>query len=189
MKFPSVTIQLPQWVESFADFDRTYASDEEKMRLAIAAAAENVRQKTGGPFGAAIFELGSGKVLSIGVNLVTKLNNSCLHAETVAIMTAQAVISSYSLNAPDLPGYELFSSCEPCAMCLGATLWSGVSRLVCAAAKADATAVGFDEGPVYETSYEYLLNRGIEIRREILRGEAVRVFSLYEETGGVIYNR
>lgn len=189
MKFPSVTIELPSWTGSFADLDQRYASDEEKMRLAIAAAGENVRQKTGGPFGAAIFERGSGRVVSVGVNLVTSLNNSCLHAETVAIMTAQAVVSSYSLNAPDSPGYELFSSCEPCTMCLGATLWSGVSRLVCGAAKADATAVGFDEGPVYETSYEYLQNRGIEIKREILRGEAIRIFDLYKETGGVIYNR
>ena len=189
MKFPVVQIQLPQWVESLVDSGRAYVSDEEKMRLAIEAAGENDRRKTGGPFGAAIFERESGKILSVGVNLVTTLNNSCLHAETVAIMTAQASVSSYSLNAPDSSGYELFSSCEPCAMCLGATLWSGVSRLVCGATKEDATAVGFDEGPVYKASYEYLSERGIEIKREILRGEAVRVFDLYRETGGVIYNR
>lgn len=189
MNFPSVKIELPAWIESFTDLDRPYASDEEKMRLAIGLARENVLQKTGGPFGAAIFERESGKILSVGINLVTTLNNSCLHAETVAVMTAQAILSSYSLNAPGLPKYELFSSCEPCCMCLGATLWSGVARLVCGATKADAIAVGFDEGPVYESSYEYLQNRGIAVERRILNAEAIKVFDLYQETGGLIYNR
>ena len=74
-------------------------------------------------------------------------------------------------------------------MCLGATLWSGVNRLVCAANKDDASQIGFDEGPVYESSYEYLEARGISVKRGFLRDEAIKAFDLYRKTGGVIYNR
>ncbi len=74
-------------------------------------------------------------------------------------------------------------------MCLGATLWSGVSRLVCAATKDDASETGFDEGPVSESSYEYLEARGISIQRGFLRDAAVEAFDLYVKTGGIIYNR
>jgi tRNA(Arg) A34 adenosine deaminase TadA len=74
-------------------------------------------------------------------------------------------------------------------MCLGATLWSGVSRIVCAATKTDAATIGFDEGPVYESSYQYLEERGIAVKRGLLRDAAVKAFDLYSETGGVIYNR
>jgi tRNA(Arg) A34 adenosine deaminase TadA len=186
MNLSAVEIKLPVWVETFVDRKREFSSDEEKMDLTVRLARENVLQKTGGPFGAAIFDSASGKILSVGVNQVVRLNNSVLHAETVAIMLAQAAIESHSLS--EKGNYELFASCEPCCMCLGATLWSGVKRLVCGASKEDATRVGFDEGPVFESSYEYLERRGIEIRRNLLRAEAAEVFDLYLETGGVIYN-
>ncbi len=74
-------------------------------------------------------------------------------------------------------------------MCLGAILWSGVGRVVCGATKDDASRIGFDEGPVYESSYNYLIDRGIEIKRGLMREEAVKAFDLYKEKGGVIYNR
>lgn len=183
---PQIKIDLPGWIESFVDAEKQYSTDEEKMSLAINLAGENVLQNTGGPFGAAIFDSGSGKLLSVGLNQVVRLNNSCLHAEVTAIMSAQAKTNSYSLSQPN--GYELFSSCEPCCMCLGATLWSGVRRLVCAATKADASAIGFDEGPVYESSYQYLEERGISVTRGFLREKAIKVFDLYVEKGGVIYN-
>ncbi|MFN2453447.1 MAG: nucleoside deaminase [Pyrinomonadaceae bacterium] len=187
MKTPVINIDLPLWVGSFVSWDTPYVSDEEKISLAIKLAMENLHQSTGGPFGAAIFDA-AGKVLSIGTNQVLRSNNSCLHAEVIAIMMAQAALKSYSLNSQGMPRYELFTSCEPCCMCLGAILWSGLSRVVCAATKDDASRIGFDEGPVYESSYEYLQDRGIEVRRGLLREEAVKAFDLYKEKGGIIYN-
>jgi tRNA(Arg) A34 adenosine deaminase TadA len=186
---PVVTISLPSWVESFVDWDKNYSTDEEKMTLAINLAIENVLQNTGGPFGAAIFDSISGKILSVGMNQVVVQNNSCLHAEVTAIMMGQEKLNSYTLNVSDTSQYELFTSCEPCCMCLGAVLWSGVGRIVCAATKTDASNIGFDEGPVYESSYEYLESRGIEVKRGLMTAEGVKAFDLYREKGGLIYNR
>lgn len=183
-----IEIALPDWVETFVEWDRKYESDEEKMSLAINLSMENIRQATGGPFGAAIFDSETGKLLAVGLNQVVRLNNSCLHAETTAIMLAEKVLNTYNLNSSGAAKYELFTSCEPCCMCLGAVLWSGVKRLICGAAKDDASAIGFDEGPVYQSSYDYLSERGIEIKRHFLREAAVKTFDLYSEIGGVIYN-
>jgi tRNA(Arg) A34 adenosine deaminase TadA len=105
----------------------------------------------------------------------------------VAFMMAQAHVGSYTLA--DAGGtHELFTSCEPCAMCLGATLWSGVRRVVWAATRDDAFRLAFDEGPVFPQSYEYLRRRGIEFREGLLRDEARAVFALYQQRGGAIYN-
>ncbi len=158
------------------------------MALAINLAIENVLQSTEVPFGGAIFDCYSGKILSVGMNQVLRSNNSCLHAEATAIMINQAVLNSYSLSAPGMPRYELFTSCVPCCMCLGAVLWSGLSKMACAATKDDASSIGFDEGPVYESSCEYLRDRGIEVTRGLMREEAVKAFDLYKEKGGVVYN-
>ncbi|WP_449357388.1 nucleoside deaminase [Alishewanella longhuensis] len=102
------------------------------MALAIELSRQNVLRGTGGPFGSAIFEVDSGKLISVGVNRVMPLSNSSAHGEMVAIMLAEQAVQSFSLAADGVKR-ELFTSCEPCAMCLGGTLWSGVKRLVCAA--------------------------------------------------------
>jgi tRNA(Arg) A34 adenosine deaminase TadA len=188
VKIPTIKINHPAWIETFVDWEKQFKTDEDKMFLAINLSLENVKQKTGGPFGAAIFEAETGKLLSVGTNQVVRLNHSCLHAEVMAIMTAQTKLGTFTLSSADPIKYELFSSCEPCSMCLGATLWSGVSRLVCAATKTDASSVGFDEGPVYESSYEYLEAKGIAVKRGLLREQAVKAFDLYVKTGGIIYN-
>lgn len=184
----SVTIALPAWAESAVDWERRYESDDDKMRVAIALSRLNVEHETGGPFGAAVFAPDSGRLVAIGVNSVVRLNSSTLHAEVVALMLAEQRVASFSLAAPGLPRHELFTSCEPCAMCLGATLWSGVRRLVCGATREDATRLGFDEGPVFPASYEYLAHAGIEIVREACRGEARAVLELYRSRSGPIYN-
>jgi tRNA(Arg) A34 adenosine deaminase TadA len=119
---------------------------------------------------------------------VTRLGNSVLHAETLAIMLAQARLGTYALGAGGNESYVLVSSCEPCAMCLGATLWSGVTGLVCGATREDAMAVGFDEGPVFAESWAYLEGRGVRTTRGVLRAEAAAVLELYRASGGPIYN-
>ena len=186
---PVIHLEYPSWVEKEVDWNRAYSGDEEKMRLAIAMSRVNVLQGTGGPFGAAIFETESGRLVSVGMNSVVRLQNCTLHGEMVAFMMAQQRVSSFTLNAEGLPSHELFTSCEPCAMCLGATLWSGVSRVVCGAARDDASNLNFEEGPVFPESYRYLEERGISITRNVLRDEARAVLELYRRQGGTVYNR
>lgn len=182
------TVSLPAWVRESVSFDDAYSTDEEKMRLAIRLADENVDRGTGGPFGAAVFEKASGQLISIGVNSVVRLNNCTLHAEMVAYQLAQKRVASYTLNAEGHPEHELFTSCEPCAMCLGATLWSGVHRVVIAASRDDAIAIGFDEGPVFSESYSYLKERGVEVVHGVLRAEGRAVLERYKAMGGPVYN-
>ena len=185
---PVIHLEYPGWVDSVVDWDRPYRSDEERMRLAIAVSRENVERATGGPFGAAIFEQGTGRLVSVGMNSVVRLNNCTLHGEMVAFMMAQRCAGSFTLNAPGLPPHELHTSCEPCAMCLGATLWSGVRRVVYGATREDASRLNFEEGPVFPESYRYLEDRGIEIVRSVLRDEARAVLELYRAKSGKIYN-
>jgi tRNA(Arg) A34 adenosine deaminase TadA len=182
-----IRIGLPDWVSDTIDPHRSYGTDEERMAVAVRLARENVRRGTGGPFGAAIFEPG-GRLVSVGVNRVVPLDNSVLHAEIVAIMMAQARLGAYSLALDGMPAHELFTSCEPCAMCLGAIQWSGVKRVVWAATREDAGRLHFDEGPVFRASYVYLTARGIRFEAGPLREEARAVLNEYGSGGGEIYN-
>jgi tRNA(Arg) A34 adenosine deaminase TadA len=186
--YPVIHIEYPDWVDSIVDWNRTYESDDDRMRLAILVARTNVERQTGGPFGAAVFDRVTGRAVSVGMNCVVRMYNATLHGEMVAFMMAQQRLSSFTLKAPHLHAHELVTSCEPCAMCLGATLWSGVQRLVCGAARDDATRLDFEEGPVFPDSYKYLEDRGIEIVRNVLRDEAMSVLELYRATGGPVYN-
>jgi len=185
---PEIRIAYPAWVAEVVDWDRRCASDEEKVRLAIRLARENVERGTGGPFGAAVFETATGRLVSVGTNSVVRLHNAVLHGEVVAFMMAQQRLGSFSLAAPGLPQHELVTSCDPCAMCLGATLWSGVKRVVCGAAREDATLLRFDEGPVFPESYAYLRDRGIAFVRGVCRAEAREVLELYRRGSGPIHN-
>ncbi|HET7228881.1 MAG TPA: hypothetical protein VFJ16_02635 [Longimicrobium sp.] len=188
MNLPEIRIGLPDWVASVVDFERACTGDEEKMRLAIELSGQNVMRGTGGPFGAAIFERDSGRLVGVGVNSVVRLNNCTLHGEMMAFMMAQARLGCFSLRSDQGPRHELFTSCEPCAMCLGATLWSGVTRLVWGAHRDDARRLNFDEGPVFPESHDYLRARGIEIVPGVLRDEANAVLEMYRTRQGVIYN-
>lgn len=185
---PKIEIALPGWVDDFIEPGSTYASLADRMNLAIELSRQNILRETGGPFGAAVFESDSGRLVSIGVNLVVPQNNCVLHAEIVAYMMAQAELQSWTLSAPGMPVHEIVTSCEPCAMCLGATLWSGVRRLVFGAAREDAGRLQFDEGPVFPQSYEYLQARNIEIVSYVCRSEAQAVLDLYARQSGTIYN-
>ncbi len=184
----AVLVTCPDWVSETVALGTRYATDDDRMRLAIELARQNVVRGTGGPFGAAIFECSTGELLSVGVNSVVRLNNSTVHAEMLAIMMAQHRIGSFTLAGSESTTYELFSSCDPCAMCLGAILWSGLRRLITGADRDDATALGFEEGPVFAQSYTYLEERGVTISRGVARQEAAAVLELYRRQGGQIYN-
>ncbi|WP_024285170.1 nucleoside deaminase [Cellulomonas sp. KRMCY2] len=118
------------------------AEDERWLRTAISLATANVAEG-GGPFGAVV--VGDGVVLGIGQNRVTRDNDPTAHAEVMAIRAACHAISSYSLA-----GATVFSSCEPCPLCLVAVLWSRADRVVYAADRDDAARAGFDDRTFYE---------------------------------------
>jgi tRNA(Arg) A34 adenosine deaminase TadA len=189
MSFPQVTLKLPGWVEELLpDPERSYPTEEDRMRLVVELSRLNVERGTGGPFGAAIFERETGRLLAPGMNLVVPTSCSVAHAEMVAIMIAQQVVGDFDLGSEGKPAYELYASTEPCAMCFGATPWSGVRSLLCGARDEDARAVGFDEGaklPDWATALE---ERGISVKRDVLREDAARVLRDYANSGGEIYN-
>jgi tRNA(Arg) A34 adenosine deaminase TadA len=179
-----VVYELPAWIEHEIDLNLPRSDDEARMALAIELAERNI-QHGGGPFGAAIIHASSGAVLSVGANWVVSQHCSLLHAEVTAIAFAQARLATHTLAGDD---YELFASSEPCAQCLGATVWSGVRRLACGAAASDAERIGFDEGPRRDDWVAALEARGIRVTLGLLAPRARAVLSTYSAQGGAIYN-
>jgi tRNA(Arg) A34 adenosine deaminase TadA len=189
LKFPKVVLELPGWIESaVAGSEHVYPTVEERMRLVIKLARLNIEHETGGPFGAGIFESKGGRLISVGVNLVESADCSIAHAEMIAIAVAQRVIGSYDLACEKGVDYQLVTSTEPCAMCLGAIPWSGIRRVVCGARDEDARSIGFDEGHKPPDWVKSLESRRITVVRDVLRQEAKAVLSEYRERGGLIYN-
>lgn len=187
--YPGVTIRLPEWMApSLPSEDMRFPTMEEKMRFVIELSRQNIRNETGGPFGAAIFDMATDRLFAPGVNLVLSTNCSMLHAEMVAMTIAQQRLGNFDLGCDANRRFELVSSTEPCAMCFGAVPWSGVRRLVCGARDEDARAVGFDEGPKLTDWISPLEKRNIRVVRDICREEAAQVLRDYEAMGGMIYN-
>lgn len=188
-RFPTFTLFLPDWLESAIPLaEHVYATLEDRMGLAIRLADLNVKEGTGGPFGAAIFNLEASSLVAPGVNLVIRSKSSIAHAEIVSISLAQRIFDTHDLGAPGMPRLELVTTCEPCAMCLGALPWAGIRSLVCGARDEDVRAIGFDEGPKLHDWVSALERRGIQVRRDVKRQETVAILQSYLVSGGPIYN-
>jgi guanine deaminase len=112
------------------------------MRQAIDLAVENVRSGNGGPFGALVVK--DGQLIATGVNTVTSSNDPTAHAEVMAIRSACQILGSFQLS-----GCEIYTSCEPCPMCLGAIYWARAERFYFACSREDAAANGFDDAFIY----------------------------------------
>ena len=145
-------------------------TNEELMRMAIALAQDNVA-RGGGPFGAVVAR--DGEVVATGVNRVTADCDPTAHAEVHAIRAAAARLGTF-----DLRGCELFSSCEPCPMCLGAVYWARLDRLFYASTKADAAGAGFDDSFIYDEMPLRPDERSLP-SVQMLRDEAARVFEVW----------
>lgn len=182
-----VTLQLPPWLACLDQPLEPFACVEARMHQVIGLARENVQRQTGGPFGAAVFD-SAGRSIAWGVNLVEQGQCSILHAEMVALVLAQQRLGRYDLSSGGQLQYELVTSTEPCAMCLGAIPWSGIKRVVCGARDEDARAIGFDEGVKPADWVGALTSRGIEVVRDVLRDEAVSVLRAYRKRHGLMYN-
>jgi tRNA(Arg) A34 adenosine deaminase TadA len=188
MKIPDITIRLPDWVTAFLNnHPRTFAGPEDRMRLVIDLARQNIRQKSGGPFAAAVFDA-SGTLIAPGLNLVLSANCSVFHAEIVALILAQKILGRYDISNGGKSEFELVTAVEPCAMCFGAIHWSGITRLVCGARDEDARAIGFDEGPKIKDWVDALNKCGITVERDVLRNDSVALLKEYADSGGIIYN-
>ncbi len=142
------------------------------MREAIKLSAESVRSG-GGPFGAVIVR--NGEIIARGENRVTVCNDPTAHAEVSAIREAAARLGTY-----DLSGCEIYSSCEPCPMCLGAIYWARLDRLYYAGTRADAANVGFDDAHIYEELPLDPSQRELPTE-SLLREEAQLVFEAWAE--------
>jgi tRNA(Arg) A34 adenosine deaminase TadA len=187
-RYPSLVVSAPDWVGNVVEAAPTpLRTPEERMRLAISLARENVAHG-GGPFGAVVVEEASGRLVAPGVNLVVPLGSSLAHAEMVAIAIAQQVVGGYDLGAEGLPAMQLVTSTEPCAMCLGAIPWSGIRSVVCGACGDDAEQAGFDEGAKPDRWPETLEARGIDVMCGVCRDEAAAILLDYARGGGRLYN-
>lgn len=117
--------------------------DHKYLARAVALSREHMEGGAGGPFGAVIVR--DGEVLAEGWNQVTSANDPTAHAEVTAIRRACAALGDFSL-----PGATLYTSCEPCPMCLASAYWARVSRIVYANTREDAAAIGFDDQLIYD---------------------------------------
>lgn len=148
------------------------------MEKAIALATENVTSGRGGPFGAVIVR--DGRILATGVNLVTATNDPTAHAEVTAIRSAATALATF-----DLAGCEIYSSCEPCPMCLAAIYWSHCDAIFYGNTSADAAAAGFDDAFLYEEVKLPLSQRRIPTMN-LLREQAISNFEAWRMYAGRI---
>lgn len=142
------------------------------MRLAISLSEKNVLESLGGPFGAVIVK--DGKILAKSGNKVTVSNDPTAHAEVSAIRLACKKLKTF-----DLRGCVIYTSCEPCPMCLSAIYWARIDVIYYANTKADAAAVGFDDKFIYEEIEKPMHLRALPVS-QLLRDEAQQAFKLWE---------
>jgi tRNA(Arg) A34 adenosine deaminase TadA len=154
------------------------AQDLEFLQAAIGLAAEHLRAREGGPFGAVIAR--GGEIIARGWNKVTSANDPTAHAEMTAIRAAAAALGSFQLR-----GCVLYSSCEPCPMCLGAAYWARVERIMFAASRSDAAAAGFDDEEIYREIGRPVAARKLPMQ-QALREEAAEVLAEWGRMPGRI---
>ena len=153
-------------------------SRERFLRRAIALSLENVRKGRGGPFAAIVVK--DGRAVSAGTNRVTLTNDPTAHAEIVAIREACRALGTFELS-----GCEIYASCEPCPMCLGAIYWARIEQVYFAASASDASRAGFDDS---------LISRQLRLPRsrrrvrmtQMLRREGLRAMRAWQETANKI---
>lgn len=143
------------------------------MRKAIALSIGNVKNG-GGPFGAVIVK--DNEIIATGVNRVTANHDPTAHAEVSAIRAA-----CEKLNTFDLSGCEIYTSCEPCPMCLGAIYWAHLDKIYYGNNKHDAADIGFDDSFIYDELALTPENRQ-KASETMLRNEAIEAFKLWENT-------
>jgi len=144
------------------------------MARAIALAVENVRLGRGGPFGAVVVK--DGKIIAEGANCVTATNDPTAHAEVIAIREACRKLGLFELT-----GCEIYTSCEPCPMCLGAIYWARPARVYFGSTAADAAHAGFDDSLIYRELAQPFSERKIPMT-QLMRDESLEAFRAWERS-------
>jgi tRNA(Arg) A34 adenosine deaminase TadA len=191
MLYTQIHLTLPAWIHDFVDSSRTYASDADKVALAIALSRQNIEAQSGGPFGAVVYGADN-RIFSVGVNRVLPQSCSVAHAEMMAYMLAQQRTQRARLNRDEhgMPRgpITLATSSQPCCQCYGATIWAGIDRLLIGARAEDVMALTeFDEGPLPADWIGELEQRGIAVTRDIEREAACDALRAYSARGGSRY--
>ena len=149
------------------------------MQIANECAKHGAECGQGGPFGAIIVDR-EGNIIAKGNNMVLANNDPTAHAEVTAIREACKKLGTY-----DLSGYALYTSCEPCPMCLSAIIWSNIKEVYYACTRNDAGRIGFRDDVIYD--YLEGKNKDLIALKQIDREECIRLFEEYEKNNGVIY--
>ena len=179
-------LTLPPWVHELDLSGRDFGSDSAKVAFAIELSRRNVEARSGGPFGAAVFD-DRDRVIAVGVNRVLPQSCSVAHAEIMAFMLAQQRMQRSRLNELGGP-VTLATSAQPCCQCYGASVWAGIDRLLIGARSEDTESLTeFDEGPLPGDWIGELGRRGIEVVRDLNRDDACAVLKAYGESGGAFY--
>ncbi len=144
------------------------------MSEAIRLSISNVEEGKGGPFGAVIVK--NGVIIARGANSVTSTNDPTAHAEVVAIRNACAALGTFQLD-----GCEIYTSCEPCPMCLGAIYWARPDKMYYANSKEDAAAIEFDDQFIYEEMAKPISERKL-FTQQIMRTEALEAFNKWSSS-------
>ena len=148
------------------------------MREAVRLSIENVERGLGGPFAAVVVK--DGKIIATGTNQVTATHDPTAHAEVVAIRKACAVLNSFQLE-----GCEIYASCEPCPMCLGAIYWARLDKLFFGNSKEDAAGIHFDDQFIYEELARSLSDRKL-FTKQMMREEALEAFTKWRTSANKI---
>ncbi|KER10878.1 MAG: guanine deaminase [[Candidatus Thermochlorobacteriaceae] bacterium GBChlB] len=147
--------------------------EEDFMREAIRLSIQNVREGKGGPFAALVVK--DGKIIARGTNLVTSTNDPTAHAEIVAIRAACETLGSFQLT-----GCEIYTTCEPCPMCMGAIYWARPDKVFFANTRVDAAAIGFDDSFLYDELSHDISERQIPMT-QLLHSEALAAFNAWDK--------
>lgn len=189
MAFPlssEFKISLPSWVSDI-HIPEKIEGDHAKMTFVIELSRLNITHGTGGPFSAAVFA--GDTLVSIGVNRVVPNHTSLAHAEMVALSLAQERLKTFDLGGKDQQEHTMYVNAQPCCMCYGNVIWSGIRHVVVAATAKDVEELtGFDEGPMRDDWMDQLKNRRISFKTGLMRDEACVILREYRESGAVIYN-
>ena len=185
-----IHLTMPDWAAGeMAALPERLPSLVARMAAVLRFARLNFERDTGGPFAAGVFERDTGRVVAIGVNRVVPLGCSSAHAEVMALSLAQQRLGTFDLGGAGLPAHQLVVNWRPCAMCYGATLWSGVRELVIAGSGPELEALtGFDEGPVHPAWRVELARRGVTLVEDVLRDEACALFRDFGASERLVYN-
>lgn len=149
------------------------------MNIALENAKKGIEEGKGGPFGATIVDK-YGKIICSGSNEVLKNNDPTAHAEIVVIRNACKILNTY-----DLSEYVLYTTCEPCPMCLSAIIWANIKKVYYGCTKSDAEEIGFRDNMIYD----YLKGKDEELikLKQIDREECIKIFEKYKKSNGTIY--